>query len=212
MDDCQNVDLVERYIAGNCSARERRTVEVHAAQCTECQERLRSAQANKTAHERPDSASPHQSSAGNFTKTLPVHPDESNDRPIGERSTASSDTKIPDQALGSMFQGYQIIKELPRGGQAIVYEAIHKATKMKVALKVLLPGLLASAKARRYFEQEVALAARLKHPNIVSIRDSGIAQGQYIRSLATTWFPREGNALQQDMRRDGPCTSAWCYS
>lgn len=54
---------------------------------------------------------------------------------------------------------------------------------MKVALKVLLPGLLASAKARRYFEQEVELAARLSHPNIVTMRDSGIAQGQYYFSM-----------------------------
>jgi serine/threonine protein kinase len=61
----------------------------------------------------------------------------------------------------------------------MVYKAIHKATKVKVALKILLPGLLVSARARRYFEQEVELAARLSHPNIVTVRDSGIAQGQY---------------------------------
>jgi serine/threonine protein kinase len=183
MDDCQNVDLVERYVAGNCSAQERRAVELHAAQCTECQERLRSAQANKTVHERPDSANPHQSNASDFTKTLPVHPDESGDRPMAERATASFETKIPDKVLGSMFQGYQVVKELPRGGQAIVYQAIHKATKMKVALKVLLPGLHGSARARHNFEQEVLLAASLHHPNIVAIHDSGITQGQYYFSM-----------------------------
>lgn len=77
------------------------------------------------------------------------------------------------------FEGYKIVQELPRGGQALVYKAIHISTKMKVALKVLPPGMLASAKARRRFEQEVDLAASLNHPYIVSIRDSGIAQGQY---------------------------------
>jgi len=94
-------------------------------------------------------------------------------------ATASSDSDFSTEAPDVSFEGYHIIEELPRGGQAVVYKAIHKATKMKVALKVLLPGLLGSAKARRYFEQEVELAARLGHPNIVTIRDSGIAQGQY---------------------------------
>jgi serine/threonine protein kinase len=81
------------------------------------------------------------------------------------------------------FEGYQILGELPQGGQAVVYKAIHKATKAKVALKVLLPGLHASDKARRLFEQEVELAACLNHPNIVSIRDSAIARGQYYFSM-----------------------------
>jgi serine/threonine protein kinase len=77
------------------------------------------------------------------------------------------------------FVGYQLLEELPQGGQAVVYKAFHKATKAKVALKVLLPGLAASPKARQYFRQEVELAASLDHPNIVAIRDSGISQGRY---------------------------------
>lgn len=87
------------------------------------------------------------------------------------------------QAPPALFEGYRILEELPRGGQAVVYKAIHNATKKKVAIKMLLPGLLASAKARRYFEQEVEMAARLDHPNIVSIRDSGITHGQYYFSM-----------------------------
>jgi predicted Ser/Thr protein kinase len=77
------------------------------------------------------------------------------------------------------FEGYQILDELPRGGQALVFKAVHKATKSKVALKVLPPGQLASAKARHLFEREVDLISALEHPNIVHIRDSGIAGGQY---------------------------------
>ncbi|MFC1604647.1 serine/threonine protein kinase [Planctomycetota bacterium] len=89
------------------------------------------------------------------------------------KSSIPSERPFPD------FEGYQIIEELPRGGQAFVYKAIHKATKVKVALKVLAPGSLASAKARRRFEREVDLISGMKHPYIVSIRDSGIAKGQY---------------------------------
>ena len=84
-----------------------------------------------------------------------------------------SEYRIPDIA------GYQIIKELPRGGQAMVYEAVHLATKTKVALKVLHPDMHHSDRAKRYFEQEVEFASRLHHPNIVTIRDSGVIQGLY---------------------------------
>jgi len=83
----------------------------------------------------------------------------------------------------ALFEGYQILEELPQGGQAVVYKAVHKATRAKVAVKVLLPSLTASPKARQYFRQEVELAASLNHPNIVAIRDSGIAQGQYYFSM-----------------------------
>ena len=83
------------------------------------------------------------------------------------------------KALESMIAGYEVLEEMPRGGQAAVYKAIHTATKTKVAIKVLLPTLLASARARYYFEREAELIASLDHPNIVSIRDSGIIHHQY---------------------------------
>jgi serine/threonine protein kinase len=56
---------------------------------------------------------------------------------------------------------------------------VHKPTKTHVALKILLPTLVASTRARYYFEREAELIASLDHPNIVRIRDSGIIHGQY---------------------------------
>jgi serine/threonine protein kinase len=183
MDECRNIDLIKRYVAGTCSTQERRVVELHTAQCTECQEKLRSARANKSARESPDSVGSSQNNASDLAKTLPLHPDGFEAQPTADGSSVLPETEIPGKALGSMLEHYQIIKELPRGGQAIVYKAMHKATKMKVALKVLLPGLHGSVKARRHFEQEVLLAASLHHPNIVAIHDSGILLGQYYFSM-----------------------------
>jgi serine/threonine protein kinase len=78
-----------------------------------------------------------------------------------------------------MIEGYEIVEEMPRGGQAVVYKGVHTATKTNVAIKVLLPTLLASARARYYFEREAEMIASLDHPNIVGIRDSGIIHHQY---------------------------------
>ena len=86
---------------------------------------------------------------------------------------------IPGTGQIPGFDNYEIIQELPQGGQAIVYKAIHKPTKTHVAIKILLPTLMASTRARFYFEREAELIARLDHPNIVKIRDSGIIHGQY---------------------------------
>lgn len=108
-------------------------------------------------------------------------PNDADFPPITEPGHASTRSHLSRARLESApeFEGYQIVDELPQGGQAMVYKAIHKATKTKVALKVLAPGLLLSAKARYRFEREVDLISALEHPYIVSIRDSGIAEGQY---------------------------------
>jgi eukaryotic-like serine/threonine-protein kinase len=103
--------------------------------------------------------------------------------PFPELSRSSSRDPGPARGFPAIV-GYQILKELPRGGQAMVYLALHLATKSKVALKVLHPDFHHSARAKRYFEQEVEFASRLHHPNIVAIRDSGVIQGLYYFAMA----------------------------
>ncbi|MCH8806130.1 MAG: serine/threonine protein kinase, partial [Planctomycetes bacterium] len=96
------------------------------------------------------------------------------------------------------FAGYEVIRELSHGGQGVVYQAIEKATKRKVAIKVLLEGPYASASARRRFEREIELVASLKHPNIVAIYYSGLTHDgrqfcvmDYIRGVSLTRYVRE---------------------
>ncbi len=74
--------------------------------------------------------------------------------------------------------GYDILKLIGRGGMGLVYKATQHSTQRSVALKLLLEGPLASDQARRRFEREIALAAQLKHPNIVPIYDSGTCDGR----------------------------------
>lgn len=70
--------------------------------------------------------------------------------------------------------GYDELRELGRGGQGVVYEAVQRSTRRRVAIKLLLDGALASEGARRRFEREVELVASLRHPNIVRLYDSGV--------------------------------------
>jgi len=69
--------------------------------------------------------------------------------------------------------GYEILGQIRRGGQGIVFRALQESTKREVALKVLREGPYATDRARRHFEREIELAAALDHPHIVTIFDSG---------------------------------------
>ena len=74
--------------------------------------------------------------------------------------------------------GYEIMRELGRGGMGIVYQARQLALQRSVALKMILVGAHAGAKDIARFAGEAKVIARLQHPNIVQIYDVGDAAGR----------------------------------
>ena len=94
---------------------------------------------------------------------------------------------------------YALERELGRGGMAVVYLARDLKHDRPVALKVLLPELAASLGADR-FQREIRLAARLQHPHILAVHDSGETSGRL-------WFTMpyvDGESLRDRLRREGP--------
>jgi tetratricopeptide (TPR) repeat protein/tRNA A-37 threonylcarbamoyl transferase component Bud32 len=85
----------------------------------------------------------------------------------------------PDLPPPDYFPGYVVAREIHRGGQGIVYQAVHKGTKRKVAIKVMREGALASVRERTRFEREVEILAQLDHPLIVNVHDSGAVEGRF---------------------------------
>jgi serine/threonine protein kinase/tetratricopeptide (TPR) repeat protein len=71
---------------------------------------------------------------------------------------------------------YTIDRELGRGGMATVYLAQDSKHERVVALKILHPELAASLGSERFL-REIKVAARLNHPHILPLFDSGEAQG-----------------------------------
>ena len=84
---------------------------------------------------------------------------------------------MPDRYLGRQIGKYRVIRLLGTGAFAWVYEAIDRDLEIPVALKILRPEFAGEATAEARFRREAATAARLRHPNIVTVRDVGQADG-----------------------------------
>jgi len=74
---------------------------------------------------------------------------------------------------------YEIIKKVGNGGMATVYKAEDKVLKRNVAIKILRDEFTTDEEFIKRFEIEAQSAARLVHPNIVSIFDVGVEENLY---------------------------------
>jgi len=94
---------------------------------------------------------------------------------------------------------YTLTGELGRGGMAVVHRARDLRHGRDVAVKVMLPTV-AQAIGPARFLREIATAARLQHPHIVPVFDSGDADGQLFFVMPLI----EGESLRDRLAREGP--------
>jgi serine/threonine-protein kinase len=103
---------------------------------------------------------------------------------------------LHERLRSELADRYRLERELGRGGMATVFLAQDLRHDRPVALKVLHPELAASLGPER-FQREIKIAARLQHPHILPVHDSGETAGRL-------WFTMpfvEGESLRDRLNR-----------
>jgi non-specific serine/threonine protein kinase len=121
---------------------------------------------------------------------------------LGDAATLSAAASAaPDPPPGIVLEGkYRVEALLGSGGMGTVYRATQLNLRRTVALKLIRGAFASDTAARARFAREALALARLKHPNLVTIHDAGLAPGvgaylvmEYIA----------GRSLRQQLRERG---------
>jgi serine/threonine protein kinase/tetratricopeptide (TPR) repeat protein len=99
--------------------------------------------------------------------------DPSQNEDAGATRTAHGEDRATISGLPDFIGGYRVLGKLGEGGMGTVYEAEQESPRRKVAVKVVRGGQFVDESRVKMFQREVDTLARMKHPNIGSIYESG---------------------------------------
>jgi beta-lactam-binding protein with PASTA domain/serine/threonine protein kinase len=124
---------------------------------------------------------------------------------FGSRGSGSRGSSA-DPLVGRVLDGrYQITERLARGGMATVYRGIDTRLTRTVAVKIMHVGLGDDLEFARKFDHEARAAARLSHPNVVSVFDQGAdaVDGNVVRPYIVMEYV-EGQTLRDIVNAHAP--------
>jgi tetratricopeptide (TPR) repeat protein/predicted Ser/Thr protein kinase len=117
---------------------------------------------------------------------------------------APSEREPGDEILGASLDRYTVLQKIGRGGMGVVYAAYDRKLDRKVALKVLRS---ASDHYRQRLVREAQAMARLSHPNVVAVFDTGTVDGrlflamEFVQGLTLgAWQRAPGRAWREILR------------
>ena len=110
---------------------------------------------------------------------------------------------VPADLALALAERYDLRDVLGRGGMATVYRGYDRKHEREVALKVLRPDIAATIGADRFLK-EIQIVARMVHPHILPLHDSGAAEGFVY--YVTPYI--DGGSLRTCMEREGRMPSA----
>jgi serine/threonine protein kinase/Tfp pilus assembly protein PilF len=155
MSDCLTDEQIEDLVSHRLAEPEAQRLQEHLRDCSACRALLEECRDNLSFATSIKTAMGH---AGDSQSVMEEYVDE----PHGNH-------------LAGAVPGYELLHELHRGTQGVVYQATQTATNRSVAIKFLREGVHASRSSRKRFEREIELVAGLHHPNIIRISESGVS-------------------------------------
>jgi HAMP domain-containing protein len=132
---------------------------------------------------------------GGSARTTPVRPSQAN-------TVSTADTLLTSNRLGTgsvLANRYEIRQQLGAGGMGVVYRAFDRELQEPVAIKTLKPELVGDANLLERFKQEIRLARKISHPNVVRTHDLGEHEGTYFITMEFV----EGTGLDELLKRRG---------
>jgi hypothetical protein len=150
---CLSEDELRSWRSGGLGADKRGDIQQHLDSCESCREALRKVAVSPPAQ-------------GEATPPRPIAPDRTHDSPV--------------RVIGR----YQVLEVMGAGNMGVVYSAYDPELKRNVALKLLHAKPLVpsdpvrSDQLRERLRHEAQTMAQLSHPNIVTVFDVGMADGQ----------------------------------
>src|SRR5690242_2847883 len=114
-------------------------------------------------------------------------------------------TQLRDRFQSTLADRYAVEREVGRGGMATVYLAQDRKHDRQVAVKLLHPDLAASLGPDRFL-REIQIAARLQHPHILPLYDSGRTGGQADGRPDVLYYVMpfvEGESLRDRLNHEG---------
>jgi WD40 repeat protein len=209
MNPCPSARQLEQLLDEELDDAERRSVSLHVADCSHCQDTLE--RLTETSEEGGDPLSwALRRGAGEGVASAPAPAPflaRLRQAPPSSgswvwRAGAGYEPANPPGGVGAngfpTVPGYVIEKELGRGGMGVVYQARRVGLSRPVALKMILANPHAGPKGVERLRQEAEAVARLRHPNIVQIYDVGESEGSPYLALEFA----EGGSLVGRLRGD----------
>ncbi|PWU02743.1 MAG: hypothetical protein C5B51_20310 [Terriglobia bacterium] len=122
---------------------------------------------------------------------------------------AGTAAAFPTEMIGRTVSHYEIVERLGEGGMGVVYQARDLHLKRRVALKIVPSEVTGDPALQRKLMKEAKATSALNHPNIVTIHETGVAEGMNFIAMEFV----EGETLDKILaKRRLPLDEVWHYA